>query len=385
MSLALDRAVEFEGIVPSYDLPLADLQVTEGVRSGGLDEAHVALLMETVEEWPPILVWGDERLVIDGAHRVEAARRLGHSRIPAIRFLGTRDEAFVESVRRNIDHGLPLSMGDRRRAAIHVLRGHPEWSDRRIASLCGLSGKSLARLRRDELGCSPDDGSAVGLERRVGRDGKTRPVQAGEIRDRIRQALDENPTGSLRAIVAKAGASPETVRTVKALLEVAGTGDSGLRALPGSTSPSCTLPVAVASPPCFDAVAEGRDTPSWSRDTSWMPDAALLACGDSGEFARWFASNRVEEDWHCHVWNIPLGRVYDVVDEARRRAAAWTAFASLLEGRTRCSACASHGLLNLGDLEVCDPRPSDEDHFSDAVARTAPTGYASCPGRYAST
>jgi hypothetical protein len=173
------------------------------------------------------------------------------------------------------------------------------------------------------------------MERRVGRDGKTRPVQTGEIRDRIRQALDENPTGSLRAIAAKAGASPETVRTVKALFGVAGTGDSGLGALPGSASPSCPLPVAAASSPCFDAVAESRLTPSWSRDASWIPDAALLACGDGGEFARWFASNRVEEDWHSHVWNIPLGRVYDIVDEARRRAAAWTAFASLLEGRTR--------------------------------------------------
>jgi ParB-like chromosome segregation protein Spo0J len=329
MSLVLDRTVEFEGIEPSLELPLASLRVTEGVRSGGLDEAHVALLMETVEEWPPIVVWGDERLVIDGAHRVEAARRLGRSRISVTRFLGSRDEAFVESVRRNVAHGLPLSVGDRRRAAVQVLHRHPEWSDRRIASLCGLSGKSLARLRREELACSATDGVVV-FERRVGRDGKARPVQSGEVRDRIRQALEKNPTGSLRTIAAMAGASPETVRTVKALLEVGPmTSPARSRAASPAVGQSASNGTVISDLP------ESLDPPIRSRTVSWMPDAALLACGDDGDFARWFAGNRVEEDWHHHVWAIPIGRVYEVVDEARRRAAAWTAFATMLEGRAR--------------------------------------------------
>ena len=56
----------------------------------------MALLMETVDQWPPILVWGDEQQVIDGAHRVEAARRAGYSRVMAVRFVGSRDEAFIE-------------------------------------------------------------------------------------------------------------------------------------------------------------------------------------------------------------------------------------------------------------------------------------------------
>ncbi len=338
MSLALDSSLEFDGGAPSQDLPLTSLVLSRGVRSGGLDEPHVALLMETVEQWPPIIVWSENYLVIDGTHRVEAARRLGCSRIAAVRFLGTRDEAFVESIRRNVDHGLPLSVGDRRRAASHVLRRHPEWSDRRIASLCGLSGKTLARLRRDELAGSKVEGVIVGLERRVGRDGKARPVQAGEVRDRIRQALEQNPAGSLRVIAAMAGASPETVRTVKTRLAVSGDHDSTVYRLPTPSSPcgsrSSALDV-LAESISDDSPLMASEGRSDGRDPSWTTDAALLACADGGEFARWFDSNKIDGEWHRHVWSIPMGRVYEVVDEARRRAATWTTFASILESRTR--------------------------------------------------
>jgi AraC-like DNA-binding protein len=310
--------------------------VSDGVRSGGLDEDHVALLMETAEQWPPILVWGDDRQVIDGAHRVEAARRLGHSRVMAVRFIGTRDEAFVESVRRNVDHGLPLSVGDRRRAAVRVLRRHPDWSDRRIASVCGLSGRTVARLRREETGTSDGDGTVVGLERRVGRDGKARPVQAGEVRDRIREALEQNPGGSLRAIAAMAGASPETVRTVRARLADGRRADSTSGSLRGPSIASLPGFVEPSSRP-LDASASvlSCDNHSGDKRPSWVTDPALLTCGDGGDFAHWFVGNKVDDDWHQYVWTIPLGRVFDVVDEARRRAAIWTTFASVLESRTR--------------------------------------------------
>jgi hypothetical protein len=296
----------------------------------------VALLMETAEQWPPILVWGDERQVIDGAHRVEAARRLGHSRVMAIRFLGTRDEAYVESVRRNVDHGLPLSVGDRRRAAVRVLRRHPDWSDRRIASVCGLSGRTVARLRREESDTADSDGTVVGLERRVGRDGKARPVQSGEVRDRIRQALEQNPNGSLRTIAAMAGASPETVRTVRARLGNGSRPDTTLHSVPRPAVARLPESVAGLSRPCpDDAAVPISDRCRSDRRAAWMADSALLACGDGGDFARWFSDNKIEDDWHQYIWTIPLGRVYDVVDEARRRAATWTTFASLLESRTR--------------------------------------------------
>jgi hypothetical protein len=339
MSLAVETRLESQanGDTPE-DLPLEAIGTGPGIRSPGLNHEHVALLMETADKWPPIVVWGEECLVVDGGHRLEAARRLGWTTVAAVRFLGTRDEAFVESVRRNVDHGLPLTLGDRRRAAHRVLASHPDWSDRRIGSLCGLSGKSVGRLRRNESArISGTRGVVVDLQRRTGRDGKTRPVRPGEVRDRIRRALAENPSGSLRTIAAMAGSSPETVRTVKASLIQDQAGETRMVSM--------------------DAVAQGRGRPRGARsvtrdgtdqsaasqaethrrrDTNaWANDLALVSCADRGEFALWFGCTRVDDEWHRYVWTVPIGRVYDIVDEARRRAASWTAFASLLESRTR--------------------------------------------------
>jgi hypothetical protein len=84
-----------------------------------------------------------------------------------------------------------------------------------------------------------------------------------------------------------------------------------------------------------DGVQGGVGRVGGGEENIWKADAALLDCGDDGEFARWFASNQVGGDWHRYVWRVPVGRIYQVVDEARRRAASWTDFASLLESRTR--------------------------------------------------
>jgi ParB-like chromosome segregation protein Spo0J len=321
MSVAFDTPLSFEVGGQVEDLFVSELHVGEGIRSGGLDERHVELLMECADSWPPIVVWGEDLAVIDGCHRVEAARRLGRQRVVGLRFLGSPEEAFIEAIRRNVSHGLPLNVADRRRAAGRVLLRNPDWSDRRIASLCGLSDKTVGRIRRvGSLGMSAD--------RRVGRDGKIRPIQPGEVRDRIRRALEENPAGSLRAIAEVAGASPETVRSVRARLQVSDSGPQEADQTPAVRKPphATTMSVLSVFDPSEDRNAEKRS------EKEWVTDQALSACG---EFTEWFSSTNISEDWHHFLWTIPLGRVYEVVDEARRRAAVWTSFASLLEARTR--------------------------------------------------
>lgn len=320
MSVALDTPISFGSGGGVEEVAIADLRMGEGIRSGGLDEHHVELLMECIDEWPPIVVWGDDPVVVDGCHRIEAARRLGRHSVVALRFLGSPDEAYIEAVRRNVSHGLPLSVADRRRAARRVLLRNPEWSDRRIASLCGLSDKTVGRIRVGSAGI-------VSVDRRIGRDGKLRPVQSGPVRDRVRQALEENPGGSLRAIAAVAGASPETVRSVRARLQMADHSPEGVSSVPvRKPSPPAGMP------PLAVLVAPVSDESRRSGAEEWLADQALTVCGD---FAQWFSSTNVDEEWHNFVWTVPLGRVYDVVDEARRRAAIWTSFASLLECRTR--------------------------------------------------
>ncbi len=323
MSLAANSgSVEAEGSEP-FNVLLESLVVGEELRSAGLDEAHVGLLVELEGRWPPIVVWGDDCVMVDGAHRVAAARRLGYRSVEAVRFEGSQDEAYIEAVRHNIHHGLPLTATDRRRAAQRVLTRHPDWSDRRIGSLCGLSGKTVGRLRRAEAAYGDGD-NVVALERRVGRDGRVRPVQPAQVRGRIRQALIENPGSSLRSIAALVGVSPETVRALRAPL---GADSQVSDAVAAQPEPGNDLPVAQINARARARLADRRQ--------HWDRDAALLTCGDGGDFARWFTRNRVDGEWHQYVPAVPVGRIYDVVDEARRRAAAWTAFASMLEGRLR--------------------------------------------------
>lgn len=332
MALAMEPDYGLNGVGAPFQIRLDRIVRGEEIRSGGLDEAHVRVLVETADQWPAIVVWGEDCLLVDGAHRVEAARRLGRQYILAVPFLGRQDEAYVESIRRNVEHGLPLSVSDRRRAAVRVLAGHADWSDRRIAMMCGLSGKTVARLRRSESADS-QGGVVVGLERRVGRDGKARPVQSGEVRDRIKRALEENPTGSLRAIAAMAGASPETVRTVRSGMG----GSEGVHAVQQERArrvvPSAADRTQAETLDYFRTImASGSIGPSVK---TWTSDRALMTAEDKGQFAEWFAGNAVGDDWRRYVCSIPIGRVYEVVDEARRRANAWNSFASMLESRTR--------------------------------------------------
>ena len=102
---------------------------------------------------------------------------------------------------------------ERRDAAEDLLRTHPEWSDRRVAELCGVSPKTVAQLRSELPGRGEDE-----PEMRVGRDGRARPVDAAARRALVAAALEERPDASLRAIARSVGVSPETVRSVRQLL-----------------------------------------------------------------------------------------------------------------------------------------------------------------------
>ena len=141
-------------------ISLDSIRPGPSLRAGGLNDAHVAALAEVSEGWPPIVVTEDNVLV-DGHHRVAAAQQLGLDRIAAVVFKGSRADAYVEAVRSNISHGMPLTLSERRRAGVQILAVHPTWSDRRIAGCCGLSAKTIKRLR-DESGSFGDCRSGGG-------------------------------------------------------------------------------------------------------------------------------------------------------------------------------------------------------------------------------
>jgi ParB-like chromosome segregation protein Spo0J len=298
------------------ELGLAELRRAPSLRANGLDPEHVTRLSEIADRWPAIVVRRCDLTVIDGQHRVAAARKLGMTHVRAIFFDGSNDDAYVEFVRRNVGHGLPLSLEERRAAVERIVQTHADHSDRSIAALCGVSPKTVARVR-DELGAR---GMLAPATARVGRDGRARPIDAAGVRERIIEELERDPDASLRCIAKKVGASPETVRSVRNRLGVSG--PSAMKA------PEVT----------FDAEATvlALLTRKQRREASWREDAALATRDGGEEFVTWFESTTVDDvDAWNHVRAVPLSRTYEVADEARRRAAFWSSFAENVERQVR--------------------------------------------------
>ncbi|MDR3082931.1 MAG: ParB/RepB/Spo0J family partition protein [Streptomyces sp.] len=193
-------------------MSIEDLLPGESPRSQGLDEEHVARLTEIDTPIPPILVDRRTMHVIDGMHRLTAAKLRGQGLIEVELFDGTAEEAFLRSVEANVSHGLPLSLADRRAAAGRIVASHPQMSDRAIARATGLGAKAVAAIRRRAT-------EGVQVTARIGRDGKKRPLNSADGRYRAADLLAERPQASLREVARLAGISPATVRDVRKRLE----------------------------------------------------------------------------------------------------------------------------------------------------------------------
>src|SRR5262245_30551600 len=85
-------------------VPLRQLLPADSPRSGGEDAKHIRVLAATDAALPPILVHRATMRVVDGMHRVGAARLQGRDEILVEFFDGSEAEAFVVAVRKNMDH-----------------------------------------------------------------------------------------------------------------------------------------------------------------------------------------------------------------------------------------------------------------------------------------
>jgi transposase-like protein len=193
-----------------------------------------------------------------------------------------------------------------------VLSAHPEWADRRIGSLCGVSPRTVGRLRAQLVETSGSD-RIEWAEVRIGRDGRARPTDPAARRERIVAELVERPDASLRDIARAVGVSPETVRSVRATL----LDDPDVR--------SASVPV---------ILAEWRAAHDQTR--RWQPDHSFASREDACATADFLERTDVREcDLDGHAGAVPLSRVYEVSDEARRRAAFWSQLADRIEARAQ--------------------------------------------------
>jgi ParB-like chromosome segregation protein Spo0J len=286
------------------EVPLDRLRFGLSPRIDEPDAEHVEALAGVITQLPPVIVHAHSMRVIDGVHRVLAARLRGQHTIKAYFFHGNEAEASLQAVLCNIAHGKPLTLAEREAAVSKVLQLHPEWSDRRIAAICGLSPKTVSSVRKRETLDPPH------LRARVGRDGKTRSTNPIELRSRIAEALKSDPTASIRAIAARTKAAQGTVRDVRARMQ---RGDSILS-------------------PRLAAAQEAQGA-----DAGLTEDQALSSQKASAEFAEWFDTHSLagDADWKPFVEAIPVSRVYEVADAARHCADTWRRFASAVESRVR--------------------------------------------------
>lgn len=198
------------GTLRLVSLCVHSLLPADSPRAEGEDPDHVRALAQTPQHLPPIIVHMPDMRVIDGMHRLLAARMRGERSIDAYVFEGSADEAFVLALRANIKHGLPLSLKDRAAATARVLASFPEWSDRAIAAEAGLSPKTVSSIRRRLAGNADEVRQA-----RIGRDGRVRPLSSKEGRLRAATLMRDRPDASLRQIAAAAGISCSTAHDVR--------------------------------------------------------------------------------------------------------------------------------------------------------------------------
>ena len=193
---------------PIVQLPVGSLLIADSPRVAGENQEHVEALAAAETRLPPIIVHRATMRVIDGLHRLKAAKLRGADTIEVRFFNGDEADAFVVAVKSNIAHGLPLSLADRKRAAARIITSHPQWSDRMIASVTGIAAGTVADLRKQVAGDAAEDS-------RIGQDGRVRPIDGAAGRRLAGELITQNPALSLRQVARVAGISPETVRDVR--------------------------------------------------------------------------------------------------------------------------------------------------------------------------
>lgn len=229
---------------------MSRLQGHFSARTKGVDQAHVKALAQCPDRLPPIVVHKNSLRVIDGVHRLQVAQLKGRHEIDVALVDGSEEEAFALSALLNVSQGLPLPWEDRKSAAARILRANPDWSDRFIASLVGLSHKTVANLRR----CST--GEKRQLNGRVGRDGKARPTNPARGRVRAAELLAQHPDLSLRQLARAADISVSTARDVRLRL------DNGEDPVPDrlrAESSNAPVPAPIDSVPPGAPAGEHRD------------------------------------------------------------------------------------------------------------------------------
>ncbi|MET0136398.1 MAG: ParB/RepB/Spo0J family partition protein [Kibdelosporangium sp.] len=317
----------------SQSVPISALRPGESPRLGGPSAKHAQELAELAVTLPSIVVHKDTMRVVDGTHRLLAARLRGEQEIEVRFFEGTENDAFVFAVQANVANGLPLSLADRKFAAARILACYPMRSDRWIASVTGLTAKTVRSIR---MGSTEENQQS---NTRIGRDGRARPTDGERRRNIAEQLVRDNPEVSVRTIARKAGIAPSTALGVRNRVLFGG------RTIPAQKSRQTPEPVAEKPqhPPlpvqrvagddgAYDAT---RDTgpPTAESILRWLRADPSLRFKESGRtLIRWLGTRTIDPGELLPLLeDIPAHCAEAVSALARYNAMAWRRLSEQLD------------------------------------------------------
>jgi ParB-like chromosome segregation protein Spo0J len=323
---AILRATEAPGM--SEDVPIDSLLPADSPRISGEDTGHTRVLRENLPDLPAILVNRRTMQVIDGMHRLSAARLGGAESIRA-EFIDTDERnAFLLAVKANTQHGLPLSVADREAAAERILSWYPYWSDRAIAAIVGLAATTVGAIRDRSTIQLPQ------LNARLGRDGRLRPMNALDGRRRATEIIAARPEASLREVAREAGISLGTAHSVRERMR------RGEDVVAHSAGP---VPDRHASP--FERRATRRrrrcsEPLAWQAARERLSKDPALRYTDAGRvLLRWFDTRAIStSDWQSIIEVIPPHWVETMINVAQACGNEWYELASALEQRNAAAA-----------------------------------------------
>jgi hypothetical protein len=321
------------------DVAINSLSPGSYLRLAGTNAAHVRLLFDAAgtADLPPILVQSDGLRVIDGLHRLEATKLLGNHSIKVRLLDCTDEEALVLAIKSNTSHGLPLSKADRVSGAKQVLAAHPDWSDRAIAGITGLSANTIASLRSRSGGGSHLSG------KRLGRDGRRRPVTNGEGRTRAAEYINIHPDAPLRQVAREVGVSLGTVHDVSARLRRGVSPERNGHRVPDErtavqSQPAAGVPTSVTTAGTRTPLRckKHTDTPlTWAGIAAKVANDPAIRYTEGGkDFLRWMSLHATYPDrWQEFIGAIPVHWLSVIAPIADSISEEWSLFSERLMRR----------------------------------------------------
>ena len=319
--------------LPEVNVPVASLVPGFHLRHEGTDAAHARLLADAAGsvKLPAILVQKRGSRIIDGMHRVEAAKLRGEWTISARIVDCTDSEALVLAVKSNTLHGLPLSRADRISSAKRILTAHVDWSDRAVAGITGLSAKAVASLRNSSTSNVQFDG------KRLGRDGKRRPVVPAEGRRRAAEYINAHPEASLREVARETDVSLGTVHDVRERIRRGADHAAGTPDRPAEKVADSPAAAATPIPPRPIGILQGAGARhaqrlAWPAVSAKLTADPALRYTDGGRaFLRWMALHSMQADeWREFIDAVPQHWLREVSQLAASMSEEWRQFAERL-------------------------------------------------------